>query len=112
MPTSGSPKTRSVPDEGLRRPAATLRSVDLPQPVGPTTETNSPSAIESETSFTAVYGPPPRPAKVQVMPSKVTAAVMDKRLPVFRRRLLRERVVECLREVHLPRGLHRGLELH
>jgi hypothetical protein len=45
---------RVTPEEGLSRPAATLRSVDLPQPVGPTTETNSPAAIERSTSFTAV----------------------------------------------------------
>src|SRR2546421_201509 len=57
MPASGSPKTRTSPAVGRSNPAATLRSVDLPHPVGPTTETNSPSAIASETSFTAVYEP-------------------------------------------------------
>src|SRR5690348_9456712 len=72
---------RIVPEEGRSNPAATLRSVDLPQPVGPTTETNSPSPIESVTSFTAVYARPPlRAAKVQVMSWKETAAGMGKAL--------------------------------
>ena len=31
-----------------------LSSVDLPQPVGPTTDTNSPAAMVSEVSATAV----------------------------------------------------------
>src|SRR5689334_15679613 len=34
-----------------------LNSVDLPQPDGPMMETNSPGAIDSETSSTAVIGP-------------------------------------------------------
>src|SRR5690242_5117327 len=80
MPASGSPKMRIVPEEGRSNPAATLRSVDLPQPVGPTTETNSPSPIESVTSFTAVYARPPlRAAKVQVMFSKETASGIEDR---------------------------------
>ncbi|XQU70275.1 hypothetical protein OJJOAM_003006 [Cupriavidus sp. H18C1] len=54
MPVSGSPNTRTSPDDGASRPAPTLSKVDLPQPVGPTTETNSPGAIASETSLTAV----------------------------------------------------------
>ena len=66
---------RIVPEEGLRSPAATLSSVDLPHPVGPTIETNSPCPIARPTSFTAVYEPPPlREANVQVMCSKETAA--------------------------------------
>src|SRR5436190_12964198 len=78
MPASGSPKTRIVPDEGLSRPAATLRSVDLPHPVGPTTDTNSPSPTARSTSFTAVYDlSPPGEANVQVMSSKETAGFMN-----------------------------------
>src|SRR6266568_9517476 len=34
-----------------------LKSVDLPQPEGPITPTNSPGATESETSSTAVIAP-------------------------------------------------------
>src|SRR5690348_8454655 len=87
MPASGVPKICVVPDEGLSSPAATLSSVDLPHPVGPTTETNSPSAMESVTSFTAVYEPPPlREAKVQVMRSKWTAAVIPLPDPLPRER--------------------------
>src|SRR5215831_12519117 len=103
MPEIGSPRTRTVPDVGLSSPAATLSSVDLPQPVGPTTETNSPSPMESVTSFTAVYAPPPLPANVQVTLSKWTAAVMPTSL-VLRLRLLHERVVERLVQVDLARG--------
>src|SRR5258706_4449883 len=109
MPVSGSPTMRRVPAEGRSSPAATLSNVDLPQPVGPTTETNSPSPIESVTSFTAVYAPcPPRAANVQVIPSRETAAVT---LLVLCRRLLCEGIVESLREVHLARGHDRRLEL-
>jgi NitT/TauT family transport system ATP-binding protein len=36
MPASGSPNTRNAPEVGFSWPAATLSSVDLPQPVGPT----------------------------------------------------------------------------
>ena len=54
MPDSGWPKMRISPDEGASRPAATFSSVDLPQPVGPTTDTNSPSATRIVASRTAV----------------------------------------------------------
>ena len=54
MPRSFSPNTRTVPRLGSSRPAATFSSVLLPQPVGPTTLTNSPGAIDSVTSLTAV----------------------------------------------------------
>ena len=54
MPASGWPKTRTVPDDGASRPAAMFSSVDLPQPVGPTTETNSPAPMRSVVSATAV----------------------------------------------------------
>jgi hypothetical protein len=44
----------TLPVVGAIRPAATLSSVVLPQPVGPTMETNSPSATSSEARSTAV----------------------------------------------------------
>src|SRR6187402_98964 len=101
---------RTLPELGLSRPAATLSSVDLPQPVGPTTETNSPSPTARSTSFTAVYEPPPpRAANVQVTPSKASAAATES--AVLGGGLPREAVVERLVEVHLAGALHRGLEL-
>src|SRR5436190_8863434 len=126
MPERGSPKTRTVPEDGRRRPATTLRSVDLPQPVGPTTETNSPSPIWSVTSFTAVYEPEPaRAANVLVMRSKSIATPIglprqdvwafgraSALLLVFCRRLPDERLVERLTEIHLSGFLYRWLELH
>ena len=54
MPVSGAPKTRTLPVLGASRPAATLSSVLLPQPVGPTTARNSPAPTVSVTSLTAV----------------------------------------------------------
>jgi hypothetical protein len=54
MPCSGSPNTRTWPDEGCSSPAAMLSSVDLPQPVGPTTDTNSPACTRSVVPATAV----------------------------------------------------------
>ncbi len=72
----GLPNTFTSPDEGASKPAPTFSSVDLPQPVGPTTETNSPGAMEIEASLTAVYPPlpPSCAAKVQVMLSSNSAA--------------------------------------
>src|SRR6266850_706818 len=55
MPSSRVPKTVTAPAEGWSKPAATFSRVVLPQPVGPTTETNSPSPTRSVVSRTAVY---------------------------------------------------------
>src|SRR6266496_4289019 len=55
MPASRIPKTVTVPAVGWSKPAATLSSVVLPHPVGPTTETNSPPPTRSVVSRTAVY---------------------------------------------------------
>src|SRR6266849_1254020 len=55
MPASRAPKTVTAPADGWSNPAATLSSVVLPHPVGPTTETNSPSPTSSVVSRTAVY---------------------------------------------------------
>src|ERR1035437_9851093 len=44
MPVTGVPITRTSPAEGLAKPVIRFRVVDLPQPVGPTTATNSPRA--------------------------------------------------------------------
>ncbi len=43
--TTGLPATVIVPPEGSINPAISFSSVDLPQPDGPTTATNSPSAM-------------------------------------------------------------------
>ena len=42
---TGSPSTRISPVDGGSRPAIIFSSVDLPQPDGPTTTTNSPSLM-------------------------------------------------------------------
>ena len=52
--TGGALAISIAPVLGLISPAATLSSVVLPQPVGPTIDTNSPSAISSEARSTAV----------------------------------------------------------
>src|SRR5450756_1739306 len=43
-PVTELPITRTSPAEGLARPVIRFSVVDLPQPVGPTTATNSPRA--------------------------------------------------------------------
>src|SRR5215468_9282372 len=53
------------------RPATMRRIVDLPQPDGPTSTMNSPSSVESETSFTAMTSEPNR----FVMPSSTIRAI-------------------------------------
>ncbi|MNN95068.1 hypothetical protein D3C81_2138130 [compost metagenome] len=54
MPDRGWPKTFTWPDDGASKPAPTLSKVDFPQPVGPTTDTNSPGAMARVVSLTAV----------------------------------------------------------
>jgi len=41
-PSSGAPNADTLPSLGRSNPAARFSKVDLPQPVGPTTDTNSP----------------------------------------------------------------------
>jgi hypothetical protein len=48
---------RTSPEVEVSRPAMMRRSVVLPQPDGPSSETNSPSLIVSETSFSAWKAP-------------------------------------------------------
>ena len=42
---TGSPSTRISPVEGASRPEIIFNSVDLPQPLGPTTTKNSPASM-------------------------------------------------------------------
>src|SRR5262249_41104932 len=58
MPVTGLPKTRTCPDEGCTRPVTRFRVVDLPQPVGPTTATNSPASTRIVKSRMAVIDRP------------------------------------------------------
>ena len=57
MPAMSSPLKRTTPAVGLSSPVSTFTSVVLPAPLGPTIETSSPSAIESETSSSATKSP-------------------------------------------------------
>ncbi len=63
MPTSGMgsdtvrPATVTVPIVAGLRPATMRSSVDLPQPLGPTSETNSPAPTDKEMSARASTGP-------------------------------------------------------
>jgi hypothetical protein len=52
-PVTDRSPTRISPEDGGMKPATMLRIVLLPQPEGPTTETNSPAGTSSETSRTA-----------------------------------------------------------
>src|SRR5450759_4167745 len=104
-----------------------LSSVDSPQPVGPTTDTNSPRPMTSVVSRTAVYAAAPalRAAKVTVMFSSVSAAsVIGKSIQkhepaldlyrllaaVFLQRPVGKTVVEGLRQIDF-RLLHFGHKL-
>ena len=60
-PVTAAPRSSTWPAEGRRRPAMHLSSVVLPQPDGPTTQTNSPSSIENETFPTAWVAVAPVP---------------------------------------------------
>jgi hypothetical protein len=54
-----SPSMLTEPPDGRSSPASSARSVDLPLPDGPITATNSPRAIETDTSSRTVivFGP-------------------------------------------------------
>ena len=49
----GSEPIKSSPESGRSRPAIRRRRVDFPQPLGPTSETNSPAASDRETASRA-----------------------------------------------------------
>src|SRR6185437_6513729 len=51
------PATATVPSVASRRPATMRSKVDLPQPLGPTRETNSPAPTASEMPASASTGP-------------------------------------------------------
>src|SRR5438270_13880828 len=56
-PSTGLPSIRMLPLVGWSRPAIRFKVVDFPQPEGPTSETNSPSAISSDSSCKASGAP-------------------------------------------------------
>src|SRR4051794_38402876 len=58
LPTSGSPASETSPSVGVSSPATMFRSVDLPQPDGPITATNSAGVIEKSTPRSARTGAP------------------------------------------------------
>src|ERR1051325_3608247 len=55
----GRPSIKTSPRSGASNPASTFRSVDFPQPDGPTMETNSPSRTVNDMSSTADTRPSP-----------------------------------------------------
>src|SRR6476660_335305 len=57
MPAMSRPMKRTSPAVGRSRPVATLTSVVLPAPFGPTIETNSPSLTWKETLVSALNAP-------------------------------------------------------
>src|SRR4030095_8315068 len=56
-PVSSLPNTSTRPPVGGVRPAMMFKSVDFPQPLGPTNETNVPAATSSVTLSTAMSAP-------------------------------------------------------
>src|ERR1700756_2502605 len=57
-PATSCPSTNAAPSLGAASPEPILRSVLLPQPVGPINETTSASRMEKLTPRTAVSAPP------------------------------------------------------
>jgi hypothetical protein len=56
-PATSTPSMATRPAAGRSRPATTRRSVDLPEPDGPTSETISPAATASDTLSSAARAP-------------------------------------------------------
>src|SRR6478672_2344749 len=76
MPVTGVPCTCTVAEVAGSRPDTRERVVDLPQPVGPTTVTNSPAATVRSTSVMAVKAEPSRVANLLVAPRSVMAGAV------------------------------------
>ena len=63
MPRSGpgpvifSPRAKRAPDVGKLSPAIMFKIVDLPEPDGPSTETNSPRSMRREVGAMTVFSP-------------------------------------------------------
>src|SRR5262245_50206516 len=56
-PEIRSPRNKTSPELGARKDEISLKSVDLPAPLGPMIETISPSDTSKETSLTATRPP-------------------------------------------------------
>src|SRR6516162_4419735 len=80
-PVNSWPSTRTRPAVGESRPATMLSSVDLPQPLGPTTATNAPAGTVNDTSRNAQYGPASGVANSRVTPS---SSIIIEPLPMLR----------------------------
>src|SRR5690242_14568288 len=61
-PFKSDPLKRSLPAVGRVSPDIMFKSVDFPQPLGPTIVTNSPPATDSDVFSTATMGRSARPA--------------------------------------------------
>ncbi len=74
-PVTCSPSTSTSPESVCRKPAARLSSVDFPQPLGPSTLTNSPlrtpKSTPSSTSTRFLAWPKPRRTSVKLIRSTV-----------------------------------------
>src|ERR1043166_3524680 len=75
-PRIGRPSIRTSPRSARSNPARTLRSVDFPQPDGPTMETNSPSPTVNDMSSRADTSPSPV-VKLFQTPRTETLAPID-----------------------------------
>ena len=78
----GLPSSIASPSVGLTKPATMLSRVDLPQPEGPISETNSPGWTLSETSLTATTALSPLPKvtpmlRMSMKPLRMSAICVD-----------------------------------
>src|SRR5262249_8420074 len=81
-PATRWPSTKAAPSLGATSPEPMLRSVLLPQPVGPISDTTSASRTEKLTPRTAVSAPPPLASAKRIVTlrySRRTTAISDHR---------------------------------
>lgn len=76
-PRTGSPTTSTSPSEGSSNPLTSVNVVDLPQPVGPTTATNSPRPTVRSSPLTAVCRPPDGVRNVLLAPRSSMAGLVS-----------------------------------
>ncbi len=66
LPVMSLPSTTICPESGWSKPATSRSAVVLPQPLGPSSETNSPVSSERLIPWSAVTGPNERHSSLQL----------------------------------------------
>ncbi len=78
---TGRPLATTVPEVGGEKPATALRSVDFPQPDGPSRHTNSPGATSRSMPSSATTSAPPEVKTFRTPRTAIAGAAVTPRAP-------------------------------